>query len=377
MSQVRKEKVRLNVNFTDSEGNREAGIDYGGLAKEYLRLLIKGGLDRDTGLFPTLDSFLNCKLLEGHEEADSKNFKDLGIIIMAAALSSNTREPPWEDKLITGHFFHDSLIDQIKVFDSSELLGNVEDISSSTKTSLLQLLCKGMEPHEMLMEELVEDNFSGNRETFVNLEEYLGFVPKNKPTDPINKEKWDEYRKDAIEFLDKGVFTLSIEGLHALGKGMISNIPKNNDEEKKAYWESWKAISTEEISESIQGKFDREALAKMFEKDLQGSDAFKEKASFLARFCRDEAIQDHEIQDFIAFVTGAESLPPGVEIKLQERMTGGPSPLPSVHTCSNQLDLYYESIEPPNPGGLGDNTYENFVAALKEAIGSSKDFGRA
>jgi hypothetical protein len=377
LSSVSSEKVRLFIHFKGREGQTETGVDYGGLAKEYLRLLIKSSLNKgtakeDTAIFlKDEEGNLNCKLREGSLDQDRENLKNLGKIIMASCLSTNTRTDPWQDKLITGCFFNKSLIDKIKLFDSQDFLESPENISADTRGKLLQAFEENNPLFKDYLALFRTETFGDvNVEALKEAKDILTF-DEEVPDKFEDESQWQSFRQGVIHYLEKEF--VGIEALHALGQGMLTYIPRDSDQERKEYWDSqWKTCDSTELSEKIQGRFDRTEIAQMFKLNPEDvperSEAFQSKAGYLADFIHDKDTSDQDVKDLISFVTGAESLPPGVRITLKERRIGAPSALPYTHTCANQLDLWHESISPNESNEYGDDSYENFVKTLRVAI---------
>lgn len=190
-----------------------------------------------------------------------------------------------------------------------------------------------------------------NEEKLLELER----IANKQKEGAMRKQKWDTFRQEALNHMDREY--IHIEALHALGKGMFTYIPTQNPKEQEEVWKTWKTCETETLSEQIQGRLNREEFAQMFEKNIEGTNAFQTKARFLARFIRDPKTSEQELKSFVSFVTGAESLPKGTEITLIQRV-GVPTALPQVHACCNQIELYSEFISSSDSNKLSDDTYE-------------------
>ncbi len=358
--------IKLKVFFNSRIGEREHGMDAGGLSREYLRLLIEGIIKHK--ILPSIEingvKYLDLKQLESPSIEKLRYLERLGKIMMICYLSKNNLQGIWNNKLISGDFFKVSLIKDLNFLSERELDCNLSDLSSSRRKEIFYALMPGEKDYIDLIfkdpRSLSDEEWELLQEGFENL--YHEFP---EGADRTNRNHFIKiaYKEFEEEFI-RGRFY----SLQALARGMRAQYPSGSS------WETWRQTAPEQISTSIQGKFNRCEFAQMIRANKTGNNDFSDKVEFLARWILSEDTKEKKIRKFLIFVTGATAISPNSSFKITPIERGTPSALPITHTCGNKIDLWHRKI-PAVGQGYGDSTYEAFVRSIERSIVEVTEIG--
>lgn len=387
-----KEVVALRIVFKEQDGTNMAGIDAGGLGRDFMVRLF-GGLLKDsacalkmdygwttgglpmpkamnapvkTGALPDAPDSDLSEYFSKLTEAERIQYQNLGYMQMYCFLSSNLAK---NFAYVSGQIFHEDAFAAIQKIPYAQAAKEKPDWNWNTWLPVIQQLA---------------DKQGGETKDWVD---YLKAPSPDKKNEIV--EQLRVVDPDALgegEVLDKQLekylkgalvdrYSGQIAALHAMAHGMMKRINKISIDPQSSL-ASWnKFVEKEKVQDSIQGVLDRDDIVKNIKIQVGCGDIIKQKVKWLKEWIKDEETSEKDLKWILRFITGASSIPIGTEL-LVTRQVPTPqvreSSLPKVHTCFNQIELAEKFFVEET---TADNTKAKFIARMFYAADNTINAG--
>lgn len=369
--------AKANVNFSDNALQPGPEIDAGGPSQEFLNLLF-GSLCDNNNFVSLGGGALGVKMptiAAAMKPEDAPLFENLGKALALCYLS-----PRYE----AGQYFHNALFAGICSLSENIVKGttlnNAQRIALYTALNM-QYRIDGQED-ELVDAMIAFLNGIATDASGKNYREFL-FQSAFEADEEIYPEEF-KTEKDgettlnlaaintpaANQFLQKFIndtlaasshYGQTVEPIHHIAKGLLSFVNKAGQS-----WSSVTAAGGEPLSNKIQGVLTKEALITALTpsttKALGAEPLFLAKVEWLTEWIN-ETDEENWIK-LIVFITGKRGLGVGKKLKLQRVLIS--QPLPTSHTCFDQLDL--SALPGGKITGVNEASKIAFKEYLEEAI---------
>ena len=369
--------------FVEFKG--ESGMDAGGLRREYVSLLFagmfKGGasslkmIPREEGgsacrpgtaaSYDKQNTELRYPQLSTQE---NKTFNNLGKAMMLCLRGSA------HARVLTGKYFDESLFAAVKVLTCADL--KEEFLSREAKIKLAVVLastdtgCMHLNRIRLELERpaySIQDNdieiLKATAEVIFEDDDFEWLLDKSR----LN---YNTQLKTLIEDLLIKKYCRELPPLQAIAQGMHS-ISGQNEQTRDIYWDTEVMGKTaKEISLSIQGTTDRQAVLKNIPRvNPNGPHSLTKEQGYLNAlhdWIMNTATTEDEVEKFINFVTGSTAVISGCEPKINFFPSEN-AVFSSAHTCFARVDINSDIT----------CTDDEFLTQLKGAINDNGGFNAA
>ncbi len=351
-------RAKIHVNYRTESASRGIvngrAVDAGGPSKNYLDDLMES--ITDINMFKTLDySSLAYPVAERQDIDHLHTAKLVGKVIMFCHgnYGNNTAD------LVIGSHFDPSVFAGVFTFKAAEMDVPFEDLPNREKIRFYQSL---LNAREDVSRDRILALLHKSRWTPAEANEAKAFLA-------VIGYDVEESQKRNREFLFQYLaeeFDSTFIAIQAMAQGMRDVCIMGRAATRaqlNATWErQWRSCEYRTFALNVQGTIDKERVALALQVG-RGNAVVIEKVRWLQEWVRTEATPA-EIEQMLKYFTGSSGLSGRSRITFNG---GNQWPEPSVHTCSNSVDIasIYHHCE------RGKN---NFIAMIKACISGDTSF---
>ena len=392
----------LTVSFLTDDLTQEAGIDQGGISRDFLDDLFGGLVQSSTLSFKpiegtslvlphskmSVESSKMCPLLDAKEKS---LYQDIGKLIIYCYHSRGEYK-----KYMIGRRFDEALFNAALCLTAEEIDTPFEKLTLQTKLKMCQALLTVRTDTGMNLDYLKKrldwlagfDRLDDHKISEAASDTLLAAClpddfTMNHLGDEPDLEKIKHNKGEFKQFLIASIFTqigshgqfgAQLAPIHAIAQGMkslcrLESMQKLND---NSHWDKViRPIGYQTFSNIVQGFLDRKKIADQIKEPIffvydHAAIEIEKKLKWLKEWIMDgkNGATEEELKTFLKFLTGSSSLSSNIEISVQKQWSSTLYPVPIAHTCSYAMELA------PQPCSYGpeynDHTKDNFIKCLKE-----------
>jgi hypothetical protein len=379
----------LRIAYLQDNLQEQAGIDAGGLTRDYFDSLFSGLIKRGEPVHFTPISDEKPDLVIPQADLpvlsleENTCYENMGKMMMCAYLSQTNGF-----KVSIGRHFDDGLFRAILALSPEMMNKPFNDMVLKDKASILRaLLPEGTLAYirNSMIPLLTETPFENDHQLDNAIYEAAACFQNTDLPDPFKTDDEPDLGKikaNMVAFREALMQELlshipkvvqSIAPTQAIARGMRSFCTKSTDPNiQNNYWkETIQKLPVEAFTRNIQGSLDREKIVGSF--TIQNAygvtkQEISKKIEWLKTWIQKPTTTDEDLARFLKFVTGSSSISEqGIKVIYEP---GTQSAIPRSHTCFYQLVL---AGAPSGNEVLNDRTEAKFIEALKYAIDNSGD----
>jgi hypothetical protein len=409
----------LRVVFIKDDLSLDAGVDAGGLSRDYLDDVAEGiaqskvvkfhtNFKSKLGMPVTQQESTKEQSIPSLTQEESAVFGNLGKLMMYCYLSAPSAGH-WDYSLTLGHHYDETLFQAVLTLTEAEIDTPFEVLPLSTKLKLGKGILQRMTEEGMDMSDFIKmiDNFAkfdeiksddAKLKSFAQTLCYAELLPapysKEGPSiiDVPDMTYIKDHLGDFEKLVGNAIFGLSVGAqdadgkfatlgshlapIHAIAKGMKSLNPGDRPLfDNKVDFKQFNSKIQGEIKRDFDVQYLSVSVSAALSLGVLQSTAQAEidkKVGWMKKWLKDSATTDEEVRQFFKWATGSSSLPVGKQIKVGPQLTNL-SPCPASHSCAFQID-----ISPKGMGVIGgpnDRNEEDFIKCLKIAMTGKMDYG--
>ncbi len=355
----------------------EAGIDDGGLSREYVGKLASMISDRQ-GLFADVEGSLKIpRIVRANEDSvlycnpnQIRVYNNFGKFIFRCYKSHSS------DSLTTGRLFSDALFKAAFSLSGSELkagsiknqeaqvrvakilLNHLDDGGSNTIQNVIQCFNLLDCDLDVVSDQLKMALFLMGEETS---EPYMD--DNLDPDIEKIKSKSDQFKKDLFETLMKNSHIVDQLNQISLGS-MIDPIFQIAVGMRDKNWDSIRMDSVDNFSSKVQGSMDRVNIIESIDCESNNLNIIR-KVEWIKEWIAETT--DADVKAFLKFATGSTSLPSNQKpIYINVQLI--PTPFPTASTCSSAVSISDQMRYHRWREDLWDDTKEAFIRNLQVSI---------
>lgn len=372
----------LAVTFTREEGEgREAGIDAGGLSRNYLFNLYEG-----------LAKKLQLPQFRlGKDSEKKQSLEDLGKLFAACYFSQELGHH-FSKKLVMGFQIPEAFFRAMTSLKSEDLSEEISNIPIERRMEVLRYYLIGrqqmeegeLSPTEKLLtlslEELsqeegkeIERALRERAQQYAEMDDSTSSLAFTEMADLLskilNRELSTKDKDSSIKILKEKLYTHfpnsseHVATAQALAKGMCFLV----DEDFPGTWDrDFYTKDAQELSDAIQGKFSREDVADAIAVPDTTNPVLAKKGEWLKEWVLSSDTPMDLVKGFVLAASGTSSIPKGRNIELVALPDSKAEVTMELHTCAYQIDCQSQYLEVQsmgyNPEGKNDPHLQSLPA---------------